>query len=163
MTAKLRDLLILAGAAGLLVISVGAGSWVGYGWWQDNQLDSAREESVVVARRAVQGMFGYNFRTIDAQMPKVMADMTPDFQEDWKKVTETVLAPGAKEKELTVEATVVESGVISAEDDNAEVMIFLNQKSTGKDPSKGTYDASRLRVKLDKEDGRWLVADVDPI
>ncbi|GAB4582838.1 h domain protein [Nocardia sp. IFM 10818] len=163
MTAKLRDLLILAGAAALLVISVGAGTWIGYGWWQDDQVASAREDSAVVARRAVQGMFGYNFRTIDAQMPKVMEDMTSDFQADWKQVTETVLAPGAKEKELVVEATVVESGVISATDDHAEVMIFLNQKSTGKDPAKGTYDASRLRVKLDKEDGRWLVADVDPI
>ncbi|WP_194817112.1 h domain protein [Nocardia sp. XZ_19_385] len=163
MTTKLSGRLIVLVASLLLVLSAGAASWTGYGWWRDSQADTARDESLVVARRAVQGMFGYNFRTIDTQMPKVMEDMTSDFQEDWTKVTQTVLAPGAKEKELAVTATVIESGIISADADRAEVMIFLNQKSIGKDPSKGTFDSSRLRVKLENDNDRWLVADVDPI
>ncbi|MFI6870494.1 h domain protein [Nocardia sp. NPDC050406] len=161
--AKTRDLLILAGTGVLLVATLVVGTWVGYGYWQDRQVDAAREDALAVARSATEAMFGYNFKTIDDQMAKVSENMTPDFKEDWKKVTDTVLAPGAKEKELVVQATVVGSGVIKADADHVEVMVFLNQKSTGKDPAKGTVDASRLRVKLDHEDGRWLVADVDPI
>ncbi|NNH73562.1 h domain protein [Nocardia uniformis] len=160
---KLRDQLILVGATVLLAITVVVGTWAGYGYWQDTQADSAREDALLVARRATEGMFGYNYKSIDTQMAKVTDDMTADFKEDWKKVTETVLAPGAKEKELVVQATLVGSGVIKADARHVEAMIFLNQKSTGKDPSKGTVDASRLRVKLEKQDGRWLVADVDPI
>lgn len=160
---RMRDQLFLVGATVLLVIAVAVGTWASYGYWQDKQAESAREDSLVVARRAAEGMFGYNYRTIDDQMVKVSGDMTDDFKEDWKKVTDTVLAPGAKEKELVVQATVVGSGVIKSEADRAEVMIFLNQKSTGKDPAKGTVDASRLRVLLEKQDDRWLVADVNPI
>lgn len=163
MSKKVRDQLILAGTGLLLIITLVIGSWVGYGYWQDRQVDSARDDALVVARRATEGMFGYNFKSIDDQMAKVTEDMTPDFKQDWKKVTDTVLAPGAKDKELVVQATVVGSGVIEADADHVEVMIFLNQKSTGKDPAKGTVDASRLRVKLDKDGDRWLVADVDPI
>ncbi|MBF6236103.1 h domain protein [Nocardia otitidiscaviarum] len=163
MTARLVDRFLLTGACLLLAAAVVVGSWVGYAYRQDQRAEQAREDSLVVARRAVEGMFGYNFNTIDTQMAKVSEDMTEDFKADWKNVTETVLAPGAKEKELVVQATVTGSGVISAEADHTEVMIFLNQRSTGKDPAKGTYDASRLKVRLDREGGRWLVADVDPI
>ncbi|WP_405133697.1 hypothetical protein [Nocardia sp. NBC_01388] len=160
---SLRNLLIVGGALTLLVASLAAGSWVGYGWWQDRSVASARDDSTIVAKRTVEGMFGYNYHSIDDQMKKVTGDMTPDFKADWMKVTNSVLAPGAKDKQLVVEATVVETGVISASADHTEIMIFLNQKSTGKDASKGTYDASRLRVKMDHKGGHWLVADVNPI
>ncbi|NEW38784.1 h domain protein [Nocardia cyriacigeorgica] len=163
MTAKLRDRLFLVGAGVLLVASLAIGSWMGYGYWQDSQAEQAREDSVAVARRAVEGMFGYNFKTIDTDMAKVSEDMSDDFKQDWNKVTETVLVPGAKEQELVVKATIVGSGVIKTEADEAEVMIFINQQTTGKDPAAGTYDASRLRVKLERPDDRWLVSDVDPI
>ncbi|MEV6772820.1 hypothetical protein AB0N05_29690 [Nocardia sp. NPDC051030] len=115
---------LLASTGMLLGGSLGVAGWNGYGAWQDQQVDDARTDSVLVARRAAEGMFGSSF------------DST---------------------------ATIEAAGVISASADHAEVMVLLNQKSVGKDPSKGTDDQTRLRVKLDKRDGRWLVADVDPI
>lgn len=163
MTKRLRNLLIMGGALAVLVVSLGVGSWVGYGWWQDKSVAAARDDSTAVAKRTVEGMFGYNYRTIDDQMAKITGDMTPSFKADWMKVTTSVLAPGAKDKELVVEATVVETGVIKADADHTEIMVFLNQKSTGKDASKGTYDASRLRVEMDHKNGHWLVSNVNPI
>ncbi|MTE11240.1 h domain protein [Nocardia aurantiaca] len=163
MSKRRRDLILMVSALVVFAAALGVGGWIGYGYWQDSHVDKARERSVVVAKRTVEGMFGYNFRTIDTTMPKVCDDMTSTFRNDWMKVTNTVLAPAAKEKELVVEATAVETGVIKADSKHVEVMVYLNQKSAGKDPSKGTYDASRLRVKLDDSDGRWLVSDVNPI
>ncbi|MEC3955351.1 h domain protein [Nocardia sp. CDC153] len=158
-----RDLILMVCALVVFAASLGVGGWIGYGYWQDSHVDQARDQSVVVAKRTVEGMFGYNFRTIDTTMPKVCDDMTAKFRDDWMKVTKDVLSPAAKDKELVVEATATEAGVIKADSHHVEVMVYLNQKSAGKDPSKGTYDASRLRVKLDHSGDRWLVSDVNPI
>ncbi|GAB0108588.1 hypothetical protein JMUB6875_76160 [Nocardia sp. JMUB6875] len=163
MNKRQRDLILMVCSLVVFAASLGIGGWIGYGYYQDSQVDKAREESVVVAKRTVEGMFGYNFRTIDATMAKAGNDMTGKFRDDWMKVTSTVLAPAAKEKELVVEATATETGVIKADSKHVEVMVFLNQKSAGKDPSKGTYDASRLRVTLDHSGDRWLVSDVTPV
>ncbi|MFJ4656583.1 h domain protein [Nocardia sp. NPDC088792] len=160
---RTRDLVFMIVSLAVLVTGLGIGGWQGYDWWQDSHLDQDRDQSVTVAKRTVEGMFGYNFRTMDTEMPKVCQDMTSDFKSDWMKVMTTVLEPAAKDKELVVQATAVETGVIKADPDHVQVMVFLNQKSTGKDPAKGTYDASRLRVKLDKQGSRWLVSDVNPV
>lgn len=163
MSKRQRDLILMVCALVVFAAGLGIGGWIGYGYWQDSHVDQAREQSTVVATRTVEGMFGYNFRTIDTTMPKVCEDMTPKFRDDWLKVTNTVLAPAAKEKELVVQATATETGVIKADSEHVEVMVYLNQKGAGKDPSKGTYDASLLRVTLDKNGSRWLVSDVNPI
>ncbi|MEV6772818.1 h domain protein [Nocardia sp. NPDC051030] len=165
-TLKIRksfNLWLFTGASVLLVASLIVGGWTGYSAWQEREADNARNDSVVVARRAIEGMFGYSYQSVDQQMPKVVDDMTSDFKADWMKVTNDVIAPGAKEKELVVTATIEATGVISASANHTEVMVFMNQKAVGKDPAKGTYDQSKLRVKLDKQSGRWLVSDVDPI
>lgn len=158
-----RSLQVLIGAAALLIVSLVLAGFSGYSSWQESRSEDAREESMVVARRAAEGMFGYSFQSVDAQMAKVVDDMTPDFQKDWEMVVRENIAPSAKSKELIVTATIQATGVMSTTADHSEVMVFLNQKSVGKDPATGTYIQSRIKVTLDKQDGRWLVANVDPI
>ncbi len=147
----------------LAAVSLSTGGWLSFQWRQDHLADAARSESAVVAGRAVKGMYGYDFRTIDTQMAQTAEDMTPSFRDNWLKVTATVLAPGAKEQELVVEATVLETGIISAEADRTEVMVFMNQMSSGKNPAAGSFDTGLLRVSMERDDGRWLVAAVDPV
>ncbi|WP_067820031.1 hypothetical protein [Nocardia inohanensis] len=157
------DLYVLIGAAVLLVASLTAAGVTGYLAWQERQSESARDDSVVVARRAVDGMFGYSYQSVDQQMAKVTDDMTPDFKQDWNKVVSENISKSAKEKELVVTANIQATGVLSASADKADVMVFLNQKSVGKDPATGSYIQSRLKVSLEKQGSRWLVADVNPI
>lgn len=158
-----RSLWLFVGAAVLLVVSLAIAGFSGYSSWQEDQSESARDQSVVVARRTAEGMFGYTYKTVDTQMAKVVDDMTSDFQKDWESVVKENIAPSAKEKELIVTATIQATGVMSASADKAEVMVFLNQKSVGKDPATGTYIQSRIKMGMEKKDGRWLVANVDPI
>ncbi|RMI28306.1 h domain protein [Nocardia stercoris] len=150
-------------AAVLVVVAAVCGGLV---WWkhhEDSQLASARKDSLTAARKTVEAMFTYDFHTVDTELPKAGDGMTASFRSDYKKLVDGAIAPGAKEKQLTVQATSQAAGIISADNNRAVVLLYLNQVTTSKDNPQNTVTPSRVRVNLDHDNGRWLVAGVTPI
>jgi len=155
---------IAAFVAGALALSsalvVGFG---GYRYWNAEQEKQAREQALAAANKAVPAMFSYEFTTVDTELPKAAEMLSPDFRTDYLNLIETAIAPGAKEKELTVLATAQAGGVVEADRDSAVVMLFVNQITTSRDSPQGTTTGSRLRMELGKDGDRWLVDAVTPI
>ncbi len=148
----------LIAAAALVVVGV-----FGYRYTEDRAADRTRADVVGAASQQVEAMFSYTHATVDSELPKSADGLTGEFRGDYEKLIKEVIAPGAKEKQLTVKATTTAAGVVSATPDTAVVLVFLNQVSTGKDVAEGTTTGSRVRVTLQKEDGRWLVSQVTPV
>ncbi|MET8775972.1 h domain protein [Nocardia sp. NPDC004654] len=156
--------LIVAGAAGAVALAAVIVMAInGFGYWSDRQDEQARQDAVTAADRAVSAMFSYNFTSVDTELPKAADNLSADFREDYLKLITEAIAPGAKEKQLTVQATTQASGVVSADRDHAVVLLYLNQVTTSKESPQGTTTGSRVRVTLDKTDDRWLVDAVTPI
>ncbi|WP_431956121.1 h domain protein [Nocardia lijiangensis] len=151
----------IAGAVALAAVIVMAIN--GFGYWSDRQDEQARQDAVTAADRAVSAMFSYDFASVDTELPKAADNLSADFREDYLKLITQAIAPGAKEKQLTVRATTQASGVVSADRDHAVVLLYLNQVTTSKESPQGTTTGSRVRVALDKSDDRWLVDSVTPI
>ncbi|NKY84210.1 h domain protein [Nocardia veterana] len=154
---------LFAAAAVLFVAAVAMASFTGYRYWSDRQVEHARTDSVAAARHAVESVFTYDFKTVDTELPKSADNLTPSFRSDYLKLIQQAIAPGAKEKQLTVQATTSAAGVVSAERSHAVVLLYLNQVTTGKDSPKGTVTPSRVRVALDKDGSHWLVDSITPI
>jgi len=151
----------LAGAialSALLVIGFG-----GYRFWSVDQDEKAREQALEAANRTVPAMFSYEYTTVDTELPKTADMLSPAFREDYLALITTAIAPGAKEKELSVMATAQAGGIVDADREHAVVLLFLNQVTTSKDSPQGTTTGSRLRVELDKDGDRWLVDAVTPV
>ena len=88
--------------------------------------------------------------------------LTDSFQEDYTKLINEVVIPGAKERKISAVAQVPAAGSVSADPFHAVVLLFVDQKVTiGKDAPTNT--ASTVRVTLDKIRDRWLVSGFDPI
>lgn len=156
--------LIVAGVAGALVIAAVIVMAVnGFRYWNDKQVENARAEAMTAADRTVSAMFTYDFASVDKELPKAADNLSPDFREDYLKLITQAIAPGAKDKQLTVKATTQASGVVEAGRDHVVVLLFLNQVTTSKDTPQGTTTGSRVRVALDKSDDRWLVDSVNPV
>ncbi|TQM29031.1 h domain protein [Nocardia bhagyanarayanae] len=156
--------LIVAGAAGAVALAAVIVMAInGFGYWSDRQDEQARQDAVTAADRAVSAMFSYDFASVDTELPKAADNLSADFREDYLKLITQAIAPGAKEKQLTVKATTQASGVVSADRDHAVVLLYLNQVTTSKESPQGTTTGSRVRVTLDKTDDRWLVDAVTPI
>ena len=157
-----RPILVVV-ASVLVVAAVAVGAFTGFRFWSDRQTENARTDSVAAARRTAEAMFTYDFNTVDRELPKAADNLTSSFRNDYLKLINQAIAPGAKEKQLTVHATAQAAGVVSAERSHATVLVYLNQVTTSKDTPDGNVTPSRVRVAVDKEDGRWLVGQITPI
>lgn len=155
---------ILASVAGVLVlVLVGLVVWQGLEYREDRQIAQAREEVVDAASEQAVAMLAYNFDTANDQLAGAAEGLTGDFRDDYTKLIDDVIVPGAKEKKLTVQVTVQAGGVISAEPDSASVLLYLNQVTTSADVPEAQTAGSRVIIDLQKVDDRWLVSNLEPI
>ncbi|MEV0540592.1 h domain protein [Nocardia salmonicida] len=148
-------------AAGLIAAIVLGVS--GYQLWQQDKTEQARTDAMSTASRTVSAMFTYEPATVDTELPRAADNLTESFRAEYLKLIEQAIAPGAKEKQLTVKATTQAEGVVSADPEKAVVLLYLNQLTTSKDSPEGATSGSRVRVSLDKTDNRWLVSQVTPV
>jgi Mce-associated membrane protein len=73
-----------------------------------------------------------------------------------------MVVPGSREKQISAVASVPAAASVSATDDSAVVLLFVNQTiNIGSDAPSGT--ASCVRVTLAKVDGRWLISKFEPV
>ncbi|WP_107653941.1 h domain protein [Nocardia suismassiliense] len=131
--------------------------------WNDQQAEQARKDAVTAADRTVTAMFTYDYQTVDRELPKAADNLSPKFREDYLKLITQAIAPGAKDKQLSVKATTQAAGVVSADKSRVEVLLFLNQVTTSKDSPQGTTSGSRVRATVNKDGDRWLVDQVTPV
>ncbi|WP_019931526.1 hypothetical protein [Nocardia sp. BMG111209] len=158
-----KRIVLVVTAVVLFVAAVATSVVVGYRFWSDREAEQARAASATAAQRTLESIFTYDYRTVDNELPKAADNLTQNFRHDYLILIKNDIAPGAKEKELTVRATAEAVGVISTERSHAVVLAYLNQVLTSKDSPQGSVLNTRVRVNLDKDDGHWLVQRIDPI
>ena len=144
--------LLLAAAAGFLK-------------WQDNSIredEIARIESVQAAKDSTIALLTYKPDTVEQQLGAARELLTGDFRDSYTALTNDVVIPGAKERQISALASIPAAASVSAEPNHAVVLLFVNQSVVvGTDAPTDT--ASSVRVGLDKVDGRWLISEFDPV
>jgi Mce-associated membrane protein len=144
-----------------LVLAMGAGylKW-GNSSVRDSQV--AASESVRVATEATVAMLSYRPDTVEKELGAARDQLTGELRDSYTSLTHDVVIPGSKQKQISAVAAVPAAASVSASQNHAVALVFVDQTVTvGSDPPTNT--ASRVRVTLDKVDGRWLVAGFDPI
>lgn len=114
-------------------------------------VDTAAQAAVAFTARTSEGY--------DDQVDEAAAMMTDSFAEEFRQTTDDAKADFvAAEAEVTAE--VVAQGVVTASEEQVEVLLFLNQFTTRKD-EESALTPFRLKVTLIDAEGGWLVSDVD--
>lgn len=145
-----------------LVFAVLVG-WLAYGAAQDSAAETARTEARVAAEEQAVAMLAYTHDEVDAQTDAAAEGLTGDFRDEYLSLMRNIIAPGAKEKAISVQVSVQGSSVVSADADSAVTLLFLNQITTSSENPEAVSSGSRVRVELEKHDGRWLVNRLTPI
>ncbi|MFD6893498.1 twin-arginine translocation pathway signal [Rhodococcus sp. NPDC060086] len=155
---------LIAGALGVVavVFAVLVG-WLGYGTIQDAAAESARTDAVAAAQEQAVAMLAYDFENVDEQTAAAADGLTGDFRDEYMNLMQNIIAPGAKEKSISVQVNVQASSVVSADADHAVTLLFLNQITTSSENPEAVSSGSRVRVELENQDGRWLVNRLTPI
>ncbi len=144
-----------------LLLALGAG----YLKWMDNSVrdnDRARDQSVQAAKDSTIALLSYKPDTVEQQLGAARDLLTGDFRDSYTSLTNDVVIPGAKQKQIAAVATVPAVASVSANPHHAVALVFVNQTViVGQDAPTDT--ASSVRVTLDKVGDRWLIAKFDPV
>jgi Mce-associated membrane protein len=150
---------ILPGVALLLTTAAGYLKWVDA---TAQAADVARAQSVQAAVDSTVAMLSYRPDTVEQSLPAARDRMTGAFRDSYSSLTNDVVVPGAKQRQISAVATVPAAASVSATENHAVVVLFVNQSTTiGNEPPTDT--ASSVRVTLEKVNDRWLISQFEPI
>ncbi|SNT50396.1 h domain protein [Rhodococcoides kyotonense] len=156
--------IVVRALAVVVVLALAAGVGVlFYQYRQNAETEQARTDAVDAASAQAVAMLAYDFGGVDQQLASAADGLTGDFKDEYTTLVTGVIAPGAKEKSLTVQVTVQGAAVVDAAPDSATVLLFLNQITTSSDAPEAASSGSRVRMSLEKIDGRWLTSSLQPI
>ncbi|MBJ8345758.1 h domain protein [Antrihabitans sp. YC2-6] len=155
---------LLFALSGIVLVALLIVGGIALSTYIDNrQIADARTSAVDSASEKVVAMLGYDYETAESSLPTAAEGLTGDFREEYLKLIQDSIIPGAKEKQLTVKVSVQGAAVISATPDTVDVLIFLNQVTTNIDNPQAVTTGSRLRVSMQHVDGEWLISQLAPI
>lgn len=137
----------------------------GYLKWRDSAMrDSppAATQAVRAATDSTVAMLSYQPDTVEKDLEAARDRLTGTLKDSYTSLIHDVVMPGSREKRISATATVPAAAAVAVTGSHAVVLVFVDQATTmGSDPPTST--ASRVRVTLDKENGRWLISQFDPI
>jgi len=146
-----------------LALALAAGA--GYLKYRDNSVRSselAAVTSVQAARDGTVALLSYRPETVEEQLTAARGLLTGEFQDSYTSLTNDVVIPGAKEKQISAIASVPAAASVSATPEEAVVLLFVNQ-TVQVGPDAPTDTASSVRVTLEKDGDRWLISKFDPV
>ncbi len=144
-----------------LVLALSAG----YLKWQATSVTDAQDaaqSAIQAATDSTIALLSYSPDSVEEQLGAARDLLTGEFQQSYTDLTNDVVIPGAKEQQISAVASVPAAASVSADPNQAVVLLFVNQTVTvgGQPP---TDTASSVRVTLENVDGRWLISQFDPV
>jgi Mce-associated membrane protein len=146
----------------LLVIAMAAGA--GYLKYQTGSVRADQTAAIASVQAATDGtiaLLSYRPDTVQETLTAASDRLTGQFRDSYTSLTNSVVIPGAKEKNISATATVPAASSVSARGNHAVVLVFVDQSViVGNDAPSST--ASAVQVTLDKTGDRWLISGFDP-
>ncbi|ODR04098.1 hypothetical protein BHQ15_17570 [Mycolicibacillus koreensis] len=150
---------VLPGVVLLLALTVGFAKWQAISTGEAHRSGVAATEA---ATEATIALLSYQPDTVESDLDAARSRLTGTFLDSYTELTQEVVIPGAKQKQISAVATVPGAALVSVTGSHAVVLLFVNQTViVGQDAPTDT--ASRVRVALDKVDDRWLISEFEPV
>jgi hypothetical protein len=121
---------------------------------------SFRNAAMSAASDAAAQALSYSWKTFDADRKKARALMGTKLAKQYDAAMDQVAQQTATSK-LTLKATVLSAGLLSAEKHEAKVLLFVNTVTTREGSKKQQLDQNRVVMDLTRKDGAWTVSSMD--
>jgi hypothetical protein len=131
--------------------------------------DTGHDQRAAVVARATSLAalaMSYDAASAAAHVATVEQNMTPEMRAEYER---TLPSPAAREKQADsgakVVAKVLRAGLISLTEEQASVLVFINQQASAKSTKKilesPTWEIIHLIRDEDTNDGRWLLSGME--
>lgn len=146
--------------AAAVAVLVGAAGLLGWEVWQQRQLTAAGEEAQRTAVRYAEVLTSIDSDKVDENFRGVLDGATGEFKDMYSQ-SSVELRQLLIENKATARGVVVESAVQSASKDNAVVLLFVDQSVSNAKLPDPRIDRSRMKMTLERVDGRWRASKVE--
>ncbi|MGQ0464580.1 MAG: hypothetical protein ACT4QG_04585 [Sporichthyaceae bacterium] len=144
-----------------LVLALVFAGWMGLKVRSDNDREDARRAVVAAANGYAVDLTTYNHSRLEADFQKVLDNSTGTFRSEYTAASASLRELIAKFK-ATATGKVLDSAVVlSSDEDNAVVLLFVDQTVANSNSKEPRVDRSRMKMGLEKQGGRWLINALD--
>ena len=125
--------------------------------------DVARDKSMQAAKDSTVALLSYKPDSVEQQLTAARDRLTGEFRDQYTDLTNNVVRPGAKQKQISAVASVPAAASVSANPGHAVVLLFVNQTVKVGNGGVPADTASSVRITLDKVGERWLISKFEPV
>lgn len=148
---------VAAVAVGVVVAVAAWESWLLY---QQHQKDVAAEQALDAATKYAVVLTSIDTNALDQNFTEVLDGSTGEFKDMYAK-SSTQLRQLLVDNKASGYGVVIEAAVKSATTDKVEVLLFVDQSVSNLAVPDPRVDRSRIRMTMEKVDGRWLASKVE--
>ena len=156
---KLPSARIVAAAAVFVGLLAGVGV-LGWQVWQARQIDHAGREAERTAVSYAQVLTSIDSNNVDENFQQVLDGATGEFKDMYSK-SSVELRQLVIENKATAHGVVIDSAVQSVSKDRAVILLFVDQAVANTKLPDPRIDRSRMKMTLEKVDGRWRASKVE--
>jgi Mce-associated membrane protein len=121
-----------------------------------------QQEAVAAGRQIAVDFVAYDYRHIDADFTRVVAESVGSLSKDFATQSASVRDLIIKAKAVST-ATVAGVGLVNATASSARLIVSLNRTIVNTSATTGQVNAVDLQLDLVKQRGRWLALGVKPL
>lgn len=152
----------LIGLIVAIVVFAGVAGVAWYGKYRGEQRDAAVRDAVAAAGPAAQAIFSYDYRTFDSSVANGRTFVTGAFAKEYAQTT-TTLKTAATKEQAVVRAQVSATGVITADPDKVELLLYVNQYRRNVNIVGEKVDQNRVTLTMVKVGRDWRVSGATAI
>lgn len=147
-------------AAGVLATVLAGAGYEGWLVFQHHQKDVAAAQALDAAKKYIITLTSVDTNAIDKNFTDVLDGSTGEFKDMYTK-SSAQLRQTLIDNRAAAHGSVIDAAVQSATEDKVDVVLFVDQSvSNGAAPAP-QLDRSRVKMTMEKVDGRWLASKVE--
>ncbi|BAX93139.1 hypothetical protein MSG_02998 [Mycobacterium shigaense] len=143
----------------LLVASLSVSGLLGWKLWQEHEVEAAGRQAQQAAIAYAQVLTSIDSNKVDENFRQVLDGATGEFKDMYTQ-SSVQLRQLLIDNKASAHGVVVDSAIQSAATNKVVVLVFIDQtvaNSTAPDPR---IDRSRIKMTMEKVDGRWRASKV---
>ena len=134
-----------------VVALTGVAGWCGFRVYSDHGSDQQRREFVEVARQGAVNLTTIDYQNVDGDVQRIVDSATGTFYDDFTSRAQPFVEV-VKQAKSKSEGTVVDAGLESQSDGEAQVLVAVNVRTTMADGAPGDPRSWRMRISVQKLD-----------
>jgi len=143
----------------LLVASLAVSGFLGWQQWQEHRVQQAGQQALHAAIEYAQVLTSIDSNNVDQNFKDVLDGATGEFKDMYTQ-SSVQLRQLLIDNKATAHGVVVDSAIQSESTDKVVVLVFIDQTVTNTAVPDPRIDRSRVKMTMEKVDGRWLASKV---